>query len=218
MKKIAVILAGCGRMDGSEIHESVLTLLSIQQAGAIYQCFSLDQAQVQVVNHLTNESEPTQTRNMLVESARIARGDVLAIEDLKLEDYAGLIIPGGNGIAANLFTLAKDGIDFQVNSQVANSAREFTQAGKPVGFICIAPVMIPAIYDVPIHMTIGTDESTAKIVEARGAIHHNCSVTEICTDDKHKIVSTPAYMLAQNIGECYIGINKLVQEVLRLAE
>lgn len=216
MKKFAVILAGCGRMDGSEIHESVLTLLAIQQAGASYQCFSLDQAQAQVINHLDNQSVVQETRNMLVESARIARGDVQPLENLNVTDYAGLIIPGGNGIAANLFTLAQDGAAFQVNNLVAQAARDFTNAQKPVGFICIAPVMIPAIYDFPVHMTIGNDADTAKLVESRGALHHNCSVDEICIDEANKIVSTPAYMLAQNISECYGGINRLVQQLIKL--
>lgn len=216
MKKIAVILAGCGRMDGSEIHESVLTLLSIQQAGASYQCFSLDLPQHQVVNHLNNEAT-TETRNMLEESARIARGDVLDLTQINIDDYDGLIIPGGNGIAANLFTLAQDGGDYSVNQTVANVARQFTIANKPVGFICIAPVMIPAIYDFPVHMTIGTDIETAKLVTARGAIHHNCNVNEICIDEEHKIVTTPAYMLATSIASAYSGISKLCFEVLKLS-
>lgn len=216
MKKIAVILAGCGRMDGSEIHESVLTLLSIQQAGASYQCFSLDLAQDHVTNHLTNENVH-EKRNMLVESARIARGDVVELNKINIDEFDGLIIPGGNGIAANLFTLAQDGAEFKVNGVVANIARKFTQASKPVGFICIAPVMIPAIYDFPVNMTIGTDRGTAEIVTARGAIHHDRQVNEICVDEEHKIVSTPAYMLANSIVGAYSGISKLCLEVVKLA-
>lgn len=216
MKKIAVILAGCGRMDGSEIHESVLTLLSIQQAGASYQCFSLDLPQHQVVNHLNNEAT-TEKRNMLEESARIARGDVLNLEQININDYDALIIPGGNGIAANLFTLAQEGGEYKVNETVADVARKFTAANKPVGFICIAPVMIPAIYDFPVNMTIGTDVDTANLVTKRGAIHHNCNVNEICTDEKYKIVSTPACMLANSIASAYSGISKLCFEVIKLS-
>lgn len=216
MKKFAIILGGCGRMDGSEIHESVLTLLAVKQAGANYQCFSLNQAQAQVINHLDNQPSKQETRNMLVESARIARGDVQPLENLNVNDFAGLIIPGGNGIAANLFTLAQDGAEFHVNQLVSQAAQNFTKAQKPVGFICIAPVMIPAIYDFQVHMTIGNDIDTAKLVESRGAIHHNCNVDEICIDEMHKIVSTPAYMLAQNISECYDGISKLVQQLVKL--
>ncbi|RTL12135.1 MAG: isoprenoid biosynthesis protein ElbB [Neisseriaceae bacterium] len=216
MKKIAVVLAGCGRMDGSEIHESVLTLLSIEQAGASYQCFSPDLAQDHVTNHLNNETV-NESRNMLVESARIARGNVKKLEELNSNDYDALIIPGGNGVAANLFTLAQDGANYTVNSTLSQIAQEFTAAGKAVGFICIAPVMIPAIYNFPVNMTIGNDTETAALVTKRGAIHHPRKVDEICIDEKYKIVSTAAYMLAGNILEAYTGINKLVHKVIELA-
>lgn len=217
MKKIAVILAGCGRMDGSEIHESVLTLLAIVQAGSKYQCFSLDSNQQQVVNHLNNQEQHGQTRNMLVESARIARGEVKKLEELDVTQFDALIIPGGNGTAANLFTLAIDGKAFKVNAVLASKAQQFTAAHKPVGFICIAPVMIPVIYKFPVTMTIGTDAATAMLVTELGAIHQAHSVSEICVDDKHKIVSTPAYMLAENIAEAYQGINNLVTKVIALS-
>lgn len=216
MKKVAVILAGCGRMDGSEIHESVLTLLSIQQSGANYQCFSLNLDQDHVTNHLTDEIV-AEKRNMLIESARIARGDVLELSKINTEDYDALIIPGGNGVAANLFTLAQEGANYSVNQTVAAVAREFTASGKPVGFICISPVMIPAIYDFPVNMTIGSDQGTAELVKSRGAIHHNCQVNEICVDAEHKIVSTPAYMLANSILGAYTGISRLCLEVIKLA-
>ncbi|HRG61910.1 MAG TPA: isoprenoid biosynthesis glyoxalase ElbB [Burkholderiales bacterium] len=216
MKKIAVVLAGCGRMDGSEIHESVLTLLSIEQAGASYQCFSPDLAQDHVTNHLNNETT-NETRNMLVESARIARGNVKKLEELNSNDYDALIIPGGNGVAANLFTLAQDGANYTVNLSLSKIAQSFTAAGKAVGFICIAPVMIPAIYNFPVNMTIGSDEGTAALVTKRGAIHHSSTVNEICIDEKYKIVSTAAYMLASNILDAYSGINKLVHKVVELA-
>lgn len=216
MKKIAVILAGCGRMDGSEIHESVLTLLSISQEGAAYQCFSPDLAQDHVTNHLTNESA-IESRNMLIESARIARGDVRVVEELNVAEFDALIIPGGNGTAYNLFTLAKDGENFTVLPVLAEKCRQFSASGKPVGFICIAPVMIPAIYEQKILMTIGSDQNVADLVTKRGALHHNCAVEEICIDEKHKIVSTPAYMLANTISEAYCGIHKLVVKVLELA-
>lgn len=217
MKKVAVILAGCGRMDGSEIHESVLTLLAINQHGAQYQCFSLDLPQNHVTNHLTNETTP-ETRNMLIESARIARGDVKPLEQLDIKDFDALVIPGGNGTAYNLFTLAKDGENYQVNSTVIEKCQKFTAAGKPVGFICIAPVMIPIIYQSKeVQMTIGNDSSIAKLVTAKGAEHQVCTVEEVCIDTRYKILSTPAYMLADNIGEAYRGINNLVKKMLALA-
>ncbi len=216
MQKIAVILAGCGRMDGSEIHESVLTLLSIQEANATYKCFSLDKEQNHVTNHLTNETS-NESRNMLIESARIARGDVSRIEELVVDDFDALIIPGGNGTAYNLFNLATKGVDFSVEHSVADICRQFTDKQKPVGFICIAPAMIPAIYPFPVNLTIGNDKATAELLVKRGAIHHEHKVDEICVDEAHKIVTTPAYMLANNILEAYTGINKLVKKIVALS-
>ena len=209
MIKFAVILAGCGRMDGSEIHESVLTLLSICQIGASYQCFSLNLAQEHVTNHLTNENS-IETRNMLTESARIARGDIKELAELEVNDFDVLVIPGGNGTAYNLFTLAKDGENYTVNTLVSSICQKFTELKKPVGFICIAPVMIPVIYKQQITMTIGTDENIANLVTKRGAKHQICNVDEVCIDHQHKIVTTPAYMLANTIGDTYLGIKKLI--------
>lgn len=217
MTKIAVLLAGCGRFDGSEIHESVLTLLSIQQAGAKYQCFSLDETQHHVNNHLTEERIINESRNMMIESSRIARGDILDLSSINITEYDGLIIPGGNGVASNLFTLAEDGEKFTVHPIVKKVANEFTKNSKPVGYICIAPAMIPAVYDFPVKMTIGTDVDTAKLLTKLGAIHQNCNVNEICVDNQHKIVSTPAYMLANSIVEAYSGISKLCMEVVKLS-
>ncbi|MDD3266933.1 MAG: isoprenoid biosynthesis glyoxalase ElbB [Burkholderiales bacterium] len=216
MTKIAVLLAGCGRFDGSEIHESVLTLLSIQQAGAKYQCFSLNENQHHVNNHLTEERVANETRNMMLESSRIARGNILDLANIDIIEYDGLIIPGGNGVASNLFTLAEDGEKFTVHPIVKKVANEFTKAGKPVGYICISPAMIPVVYDFPVKMTIGTDIGTAELVSKLGAIHQNCNVNEICIDNEHKIVSTPAYMLANSIAEAYSGISKLCMEIVKL--
>ncbi len=217
MKKIAVILAGCGRMDGSEIHESVLTLLSIEQAGADYQCFSLEQNQDHVTNHLTNATITTEKRNMLVESARIARGDIQGLDQLNVMEYDGLIIPGGNGVAYNLCDFAERGVDFTVQPLLKKICQAFTTANKPVGYICIAPVMIPAIYQFPVKLTIGSDKNTAAVVDTLGGIHQQCLVTEICVDEQYKIVSTPAYMLAENILGAYSGIKLLVDKVIDLS-
>lgn len=216
MKKIAVLLAGCGRMDGSEIHESVLTLLAIKQNNATYQCFSLDLAQDHVTNHLDN-SIASESRNMLVESARIARGEVKPLQQLDINEYNGLIIPGGNGTAYNLFDLAKMGKDFTVNPIVSDTCLNFTKAQKPVGFICIAPAMIPKIYGAGVELTIGNDDQTVKLLEDLGAIHVECRTDEIHTDLRHKIVTTPAYMLANNIMEAYLGIKRLVDKIIELA-
>lgn len=216
--KIAVILAGCGRFDGSEIHESVLTLLSIEQNNATWQCFSLDLPQQHITNHLTEEILKTaEPRNMLLESARIARGNVKDINKLNVNDFDALIIPGGNGIAYNLFTLALEGKNYTVNALVKKTCLDFTKANKPVGFICIAPAMIPGIYGSGIELTIGTDQTTSELLTTIGAKHFNCLVDEIHIDENKKIVTTPAYMLAKNIVEAYSGIKKLVDIVVKLA-
>lgn len=217
-KKIAIILAGCGRFDGSEIHESVLTLLSIKQNNADYQCFSLDLNQDHVTNHLTEEHATNTERNMLVESARIARGDIKKLETIDVSKFDALIIPGGNGMAYNLFTLANEGANYNVNNIVKNTCLEFFNQKKPIGFICIAPAMIPKVFDNHIiELTIGHDKDTKELLENLGAKHFECNVDEIHVDIKHKIVTTPAYMLANNILEAYTGIKKLVDEVINLA-
>jgi enhancing lycopene biosynthesis protein 2 len=212
-KKIAVILAGCGRWDGSEIHESVLTLLSITQNGGSYQCFSLDKDQYQVMNHLSEKPVPQEKRNMLIESARIARGDVKSISELNVNNFDALIIPGGNGTAFNLFSLAYKGNDYSVDESVKNLCLNFTQLKKPIGFICIAPAMIPIIYGSSVSFTIGDDQGLIDLLETKGAKHFKHNVNEIHIDNTNKVVSTPAYMLAQNIGEAYTGIKKLVDQI-----
>ncbi len=214
---IAVILAGCGQLDGSEIHESVLTLLSIKQQNANYQCFSLNSAQEHVSDHLSRTNVSNESRNMLVESARIARGYIKPLEAIDINQFNALIIPGGNGIAYNLFDYASKGENFSVNPVIRDTCIAFTKVKKPVGFICIAPVMIPKIYPNKITMTIGTDHETTNLVTKLGAIHQNCNVDEICVDTAYKIISTPAYMLAKDIQEAYIGISKLVAKVVELA-
>ena len=217
MKKIAILLAGCGRLDGSEIHESVLTLLSIQQCGANYQCFSLDTPQHHVSNHFTEQDVAFKKRNMLIESARVARGAVKDLCELDVTNFDALIIPGGNGAAFNLFNFATHGKNFSVVPQVKNICLAFTNNKKPVGYICIAPVMIPKIYNEPINLTIGNDIGIASLLTKLGAIHHDCNVNEICIDEKHKIVTTPAYMLADNILDTYKGIAKRVEKIIDLA-
>ncbi|WKE65446.1 isoprenoid biosynthesis glyoxalase ElbB [Gallaecimonas kandeliae] len=216
MKKIAVILSGCGVYDGSEVHEAVLTLLALAEAGAKVQCFAPDMAQHHVINHLTGEEMPEQ-RNVLVESARIARGQVKDIGELRVADFDGLILPGGFGAAKNLCDFAFEGEDCQVQPDVLTALKAFAKAHKPVGYICIAPVMIPRVYDKGVKGTIGTDKGTAAAFNAMGGDHQSCPVDEFRVDEANKVVSTPAYMLAGSILEAKSGIDKLVKEVLRLA-
>ena len=214
-KKIAVILSGCGVYDGAEIHESVITLLRLDQRGAQVQCFAPDIAQLHVINHLTGEEMP-ESRNVLVESARIARGDVKDIREANAEDFDALIVPGGFGAAKNLSNFASEGAGCSLNPQVLALAEAFVEAGKPLGLICISPALAAKIYGPGVTCTIGNDTDTAAALDKMGAHHQECTVEDIVEDTARKLVSTPAYMLGKNISEVASGINKLVDRVLEL--
>lgn len=214
--KIGVVLSGCGVMDGSEIHEAVLSLLAIAKAGAQAVCMAPDMDQMHVINHLTNQ-ETKEKRNVLVESARIARGKIKNIQTVKAAELDGLVFPGGYGAAKNLCSFAFDGAECEVHPEVARLVKEMVKAGKPVGVICIAPVLMAKILqDSGVKLTIGHEKETAEEIRKTGNLHQDCGVREIVVDEKHKIVTTPAYMLAQNIAEAAAGIEKLVSEVIKM--
>lgn len=217
MKKVAVVLSGCGVYDGAEIHESVLTLLRLSERGVAYQCLAPNIPQMHVVNHLTGEVAAGERRNVLVEAARIARGDILDLAQANADDYAALLVPGGFGAAKNLSDFAVNGADMRVQDDVLRFARQLHEQGKPIGLICIAPALAARIYGAGVACTIGTDQETAAALEAMGARHVSCPVTEIVIDQERKLVTTPAYMLAGNIGEAAAGIRRLVDEVLAMA-
>ena len=217
MSKIAVVLAGCGVYDGAEVNEAVLTLLSLEQQGASYQCFAPDIEQMHVINHLTGEPVPGETRNVLVEAARIARGNVQDLAQLDVAQFDGLLVPGGFGAAKNLCNFAVAGADMTVQPDFLRIARAFHQAGKPIGLICIAPVMAAAICGQGSQCTIGNDADTAAAIEAMGGKHLACPVSEARVDTERKLVTTPAYMLAGGVAEAYSGISKCVAQVLALA-
>jgi enhancing lycopene biosynthesis protein 2 len=217
MKKIAIILSGCGVYDGSEIYESVLTLLAIEQQGASYRCFAPNINQHHVINHLTGEVTDDETRNVLVESARIARGDIEDIVELYQEEFDALIFPGGFGAAKNLCTFALDAENYQINPEVLSAAQSFIKVDKPLGFMCIAPAMIPLIFGEDAQGTIGKDRDIAESLMNRGLAHFDCDVDDIIVDRKRKLVSTPAYMLATSLVEAARGINKLIKKVISLS-
>jgi enhancing lycopene biosynthesis protein 2 len=215
-KNIAVILSGCGVYDGSEIHESVLTLLALDKAGLAYRCFAPDVEQHHVINHCSGEEMP-ESRNVLVESARIARGEIQDITSAKVEDFDALIFPGGFGAAKNLCKFAFVGPNAEVQPRVKKLVKDFFAAKKPIGLICIAPALGALILGKQkVQLTIGTDSETAAGVNATGAIHHNCPVDDIYIDEENRIISTPAYMLGKSISEVAIGIDKLVKALVRL--
>jgi len=216
-KNIAVVLSGCGVYDGTEIHESVITLLRLSQRGAHVQCFAPNIAQLHVINHLTGEEMP-ESRNVLVESARIARGEIKDIREAKVDDFDALIVPGGFGAAKNLSRFATEGAACSVQPDVLALAEAFAEAGKPIGLMCISPAIAAKIYGPGVICTIGKDADTAAAVEKMGGTHQECEVSDIVEDKARKLVSTPAYMLAQSISEAASGINKMVDRVLELTQ
>ena len=217
MSNVAVILSGCGVYDGAEINEAVLTLLSLEQQGASYQCFAPDREQMHVINHLTGEPAEGESRNVLVEAARIARGNIKPITEAKLADFDALVVPGGFGAAKNLCDFAVAGDQMTVQADFLELAQSFHQAGKPIGLICIAPVMAAAICGEGTRCTIGNDADTAAAIGAMGGEHLECPVSEARVDADKKMVTTPAYMLAGSVSEAYAGISDCVKEVLALA-
>ena len=217
MKKIAVILSGSGVFDGAEIHESVLALHAVEKQGASWHCFAPNIDQLHVINHKTGE-EMDEQRNVLVEAARIARGNIEDVAKLNVEDYDALLVPGGFGAAKNLTDFAVSGAECSINTHVASACRAFAQANKPAGYLCIAPTIIPMIYGQGVKGTIGNDEATAAAFNALGGEHVKCCVDDIVVDEQNLVLSTPAYMLAENISQAASGIDKLVERLVKLAQ
>ncbi len=216
MAKIGVLLSGCGVNDGCEIHEAVIALLTLDRAGAETVCMAPDVEQFDVVNHLTGEATG-EKRNVLVESARIARGNIKDISKVRAADIDGLIIPGGFGAAKNLSNFAVKGKDAVVNGDVKRLLNDMVSTAKPVGAICIAPATLTkALEGKNPEVTIGNDIGTAGAIEAMGGQHKECSVDMIHVDSNNKLVTTPAYMLGPGIKDVAVGIEKLVNKVLEL--
>jgi enhancing lycopene biosynthesis protein 2 len=215
-KRIGVVLSGCGVFDGSEIHEAVFTLLAIDQERAEAVCMAPD-LDVPEVNHLTG-METGASRNVLVESARIARGKIRDIREVQAAELDAVIFPGGFGAARNLCNFATEGPGATIHPEVARLLKDMTDAGKPIGAICIAPALVAATLgkEYGPRLTIGNEQGTAAAINATGSTHVDCPVTEFVVDERNKIVSTPAYMLAGNISEAYGGIVKAVKAVIGL--
>lgn len=214
MKKIAVILSGCGVYDGAEIHEATLTMYGIVKNGAEYKLFAPDIDQHHVVNHFTGE-EMKETRNVLVESARIARGKIEPLANFDADTVDGLIFPGGFGAAKNLSSFAFDGPECTVNGEVASAIKAMVSKGKPVGALCISPVILAKVLG-DVQVTIGQDAGTAKAVESLGAKHLNTNHGEVAVDEKYKVVTTPCYMLDANIAQIGEGAENVVKAMLKL--
>lgn len=218
MAKIGVVLSGCGVYDGSEINETVITLLALDRAGVEAVCMAPN-IDFDVVNHLTGEAAEGETRNVLVESARIARGKIRDIAEVRATEVEGLIFPGGFGAAKNLCNFAVKGSDCTAHPEVARLVREIIAAKKPLAAICIAPALISRILgddELAHKLTIGTDKETAEALSKMGTEHIECPVSNFVVDPANKLISTPAYMLAGCIREAAEGIEKTVAELLKM--
>ena len=212
MKKFAVILCGCGTLDGSEIHESVMTLLAIDRNDCEYSIFAPDADQYHVVNHVTGQVME-EKRNMMVEAARIARGDIRPIEECRVEDFDALVFPGGNGAAKNLFTYAFDGKNCTVREDVAQLIKAFHAQHKPIGALCIAPVMIAKVLG-DVTITVGNDEGTIANVLSFGSKHINTQQTEVISDKQNMVFTTPCYMLPARISDIADCAQNLIDAIL----
>ena len=217
-KKVGVILSGCGVYDGAEIHESVITLLALDRAGAEVVICAPDIEQMHVINHHTGEVAEGESRNVRIEAARIARGPVADVAEIDAGDLDALILPGGFGAAKNLCTFAVAGADCEIDPGVAALVREVHALGKPIAAVCIAPALLAKVLGTEgPKLTIGNDAGTAGAMEAMGATHVACPVTEFVIDRERKLVTSPAYMLAGNISEAAEGIEKTVAALMEMA-
>lgn len=216
MKKIAVILSGCGVFDGAEIHEATLSLLAIAKKGATYEIFAPDIPQHHVINHLTGE-EMEETRNVLVESARIARGRISDLKQFHAEDFDGLILPGGFGAAKNLSTWAFEGGDASVLPDVEKAIQDMVDLDKPVGALCISPVILAKVLG-KVKLTIGDDDGTIQALETIGTTHVTTTHGEVVVDADMKVVTTPCYMLDATIAQIADGADNVVGKMVELMD
>jgi enhancing lycopene biosynthesis protein 2 len=214
MKKFAIIISGSGVYDGAEIHETVMAMLAIIKSGADYQMFAPDMMQHHVINHLTGEEMP-EKRNVLVESARIARGNIKPLVEYSPKDYDALILPGGFGVAKNLCTFAFDGPDCKVNPGVEKAVKDTHSAKKPIGALCIAPALISKLFG-DVEVTIGQDADTAEAITKMGSTHIKTTHGEVVVDKKHNIFTTPCYMLDANIVQIELGAINVVEAMMEV--
>jgi enhancing lycopene biosynthesis protein 2 len=217
-KRVGVVLSGCGYLDGAEIQEAVCTLLSLDRRGAKLVAMAPDVEQLHVVDHVKGAPEEGARRRVLEEAARIVRGQIVELSKVSAQDLDALVLPGGFGAAKNLCSFAVEGRNMRVLPAVERLAREVRAAGKPSGWICIAPVIAARLFGSEgVKVTIGNDRDTAAAIESFGARHVDCKVEDVVVDERLKLVSTPAYMLGPWIGAVASGIDKLVSAVLEMA-
>ena len=213
-KKFAVVLSGCGVYDGAEIHEATLTMLAIMRQGGSYQCFAPDIPQYHVINHLNGE-EMEESRNVLIESARIARGNIKVLSKFNGKDFDALIFPGGFGAAKNLSTVAFEGANASVNPEVEHAVKQMIALKKPIGALCIAPAFIAKILK-DVNVTIGSDKGTVEAIEGMGATHIETDHGDVVFDEDKLVFTTPCYMLEATILDIDDGANNVVKEMMKL--
>jgi len=219
MKKIGVVLSGCGHQDGSEIHEAVFTLQALDKSDVDVIIMAPDMDQFHVINHLNGEEEISESRNILVESARIARGEVVDVATISGQQLDALIFPGGTGMAKNIFDYSMAGINCTIIPDVQRLVVELLEANKPLGAICIAPVMVAKILEYLGRtgtVTGGFSDNLNNDIKAMGINTIEVGAEDIVVDEENKIVTTPAYVEAKSMSEACIGIEKLVNKVLEL--
>ncbi len=215
-KKVGVILSGCGVQDGAEIHESVLTLLALDKADVQTVCMAPNRDQMHVIDHTTGDTM-SESRNVLVEAARIARGEISDMASVDPSTLDAVVLPGGFGAAKNLCTFAVEGADCSVDPQVERVVRAVHAAGKPVVAVCISPAILAAVFGKELHptITIGTDAGTAEALEKMGARHQSAATTEVIVDDANNLITTPCYMSATRIRDVATGIDNAISELLK---
>ncbi|XP_047419201.1 glutamine amidotransferase-like class 1 domain-containing protein 3, mitochondrial [Sciurus carolinensis] len=222
--RVALVLSGCGVYDGTEIHEASAILVHLSRGGAEVQIFAPDVRQMHVIDHTKGQPSESEGRNVLTESARIARGKISDLAQLSAANHDAAIFPGGFGAAKNLSTFATDGKDCKVNKDVERVLKEFHGAGKPIGLCCIAPVLAAKVLR-GVEVTVGHEQEeggkwpyagTAEAIKALGAKHCVKGVTEAHVDQKNKVVTTPAFMCETALHHIYDGIGAMVKKVLEL--
>lgn len=213
MKKFAVVLSGCGVFDGAEIHEATLSMYAIKKQGAEYEIFAPDIDQHHVINHITGD-EMNEKRNVMVEAARIARGNIKPLSEFNAADFDAILFPGGFGVAKNLCTFAFEGADCKVDADTEKAIKEMYKAGKPIGALCISPVVVAKILG-NVELTIGQDKDTADAVEKMGAHHKQTNHGEVIIDAKNNVYTTPCYMLDANIVQIGDGAENIVRAILK---
>ncbi len=221
--RFAVVLSGCGVFDGSEIHEAVCTMLAIEQIGCEYQCFAPNTWQARTIDHFTGHAVAIagdeDNRNVLAESARIARGNVKDLSEFKASEFNAIVFPGGFGAALNLSDFAVKGAECDINTEVRRAIEESYNEGIVIGAMCIAPVVIARVLGKhSVKVTVGNDKTVAAGLAKMGAEAETCAATDVCVDSENKVVTTPCYMLAKSLREICEGTRNLIDEMLELMD